>query len=74
MRRMSKKAYLCVCLFSYFHLTEARSRVFLLFAIKFNEMKKYFTEWKHIFALFRAYPLEYQPDNVVQGRFQQVLT
>ena len=40
-----------------------------------NETKKYFTEWKHNFALFRAYPSEYQIDNAVQGiRNQQVLT
>ena len=28
--------------------------------------KKYLKERKHIFALFRAYPWEYQPDNVAK--------
>ena len=76
------KAYVYVCLLSYLWEKEARLRIFILFAIKFNEMKKYFREWKHISALFKAYQWEYQPDDVVQGirnhsvlgSFQQVLT
>ena len=69
--------YVYVCL-----LFGKQKQYFPAFAIKFNEMKKYFREMKHIFALFRVYPWEYQPDNIVQGmrnhsaprNFQQVLT
>ena len=68
-----------ICLRSYYSVNRSKIEIFLPFP---NKMKKYFRKKNHIFAHFRAYPWEYQPDNVVHdiknhsvpSSFQLVLT